>query len=52
MRFRGREMALQNIGFELLKRVEEALTGIGAVEQAPLSEGRQLVMLLSPSKTK
>ena len=52
MRFRGREMAHQNIGFELLKRVEEDLTGIGAVEQAPLSEGRQLVMLLSPSKTK
>ena len=52
MRFRGREMAHQNIGFELLKRVEEDITGIGAVEQAPLSEGRQLVMLLSPSKTK
>ena len=52
MRFRGREMAHQNIGFELLKRVEEDLTGVGAVEQAPLSEGRQLVMLLSPSKTK
>ncbi|RCL41249.1 MAG: translation initiation factor IF-3 [Gammaproteobacteria bacterium] len=52
MRFRGREMAHQNIGFELLKRVEEDLIGVGAVEQAPLSEGRQLVMLLSPSKTK
>ena len=52
MRFRGREMAHQNIGLELLKRVEEDLTGVGAVEQAPLSEGRQLVMLLSPSKTK
>ena len=52
MRFRGREMAHQNIGFDLLKRVEEDLDGRGSVEQAPLSEGRQLVMLLSPAKTK
>ena len=52
MRFRGREMAHQNIGFDLLKRVEEDLHGRGSVEQAPLSEGRQLVMLLSPAKTK
>ena len=52
MRFRGREMAHQNIGFDLLKRVEEDLDGRGTVEQAPLSEGRQLVMLLSPAKTK
>ena len=36
----------------LLKRVEEDLNGLGAVEQEPLSEGRQLVMLLSPTKTK
>ena len=50
LRFRGREMAHQNIGFDLLKRVEEDLIGRGSVEQAPLSEGRQLVMLLSPSK--
>ena len=52
LRFRGREMAHQNIGFDLLKRVEEDLNGLGSVEQAPLSEGRQLVMLLSPSKSK
>ena len=45
-------MAHQNIGFDLLKRVEEDLNGRGSVEQAPLSEGRQLVMLLSPAKTK
>ena len=45
-------MAHQNIGFDLLKRVEEDLDGRGSVEQAPLSEGRQLVMLLSPAKTK
>ena len=51
-RFRGREMAHQNIGFDLLKRVEEDLDGRGSGEQAPLSEGRQLVMLLSPAKTK
>ena len=52
MRFRGREMAHKNIGFDLLKRVEEDLDGRCSVEQEPLSEGRQLVMLLSPSKTK
>ena len=52
MRFRGREMAHQNIGLDLLKRVEEDLNGLGSVEQAPLSEGRQLVMLLSPAKSK
>jgi len=45
-------MAHQNIGLDLLKRVEEDLNGLGSVEQAPLSEGRQLVMLLSPSKSK
>ena len=52
MRFRGREMAHKNIGFDLLKRVEEDLSTVGTVEQAPLSEGRQLVMLLSPNKKK
>ena len=52
MRFRGREMAHKNIGFDLLKRVEEDLSKVGTVEQAPLSEGRQLVMLLSPNKKK
>ena len=45
-------MAHQNIGFDIsFSRVEEDLIGRGSVEQAPLSEGRQLVMLLSPSKS-
>mgnify|MGYP001246420114 FL=1 len=52
MRFRGREMAHQNLGFELLKRIETDLTDQAVVEQEPLSEGRQLVMVMSPVKKK
>lgn len=50
LRFRGREMAHQNIGLELLKRVEEDLKDLSYVEQFPVLEGRQLVMLVSPNK--
>ena len=50
LRFRGREMAHQNIGMNLLKRVEEDLESIANVEQFPTLEGRQLVMMLAPSK--
>jgi len=50
LRFRGREMAHQNIGLKLLKRVEEDLEEIGSIEQFPTMEGRQLVMLMAPSK--
>lgn len=50
MRFRGRELAHKDIGFKLLKRVESDLSEIAGVEQEPISEGRQLVMLLSPLK--
>jgi len=50
LRFRGREMAHQNIGRKLLKRVEEDLEEIGSIEQFPTMEGRQLVMLMAPSK--
>ena len=52
MRFRGREMAHQNLGFELLKRIETDLSDQAVVEQEPLSEGRQLVMVMSPTKKK
>ena len=52
MRFRGREMAHKEIGLNLLKRVESDLNEIAGVEQEPVSEGRQLVMLLSPLKKK
>ena len=50
LRFRGREMAHQNIGLELLKRVEEDLRDLAIVEQNATLEGRQLVMMMVPSK--
>ena len=50
MRFRGRELAHKEIGLRLLKRVESDLSDIASVEQEPVSEGRQFVMLLSPNK--
>lgn len=50
LRFRGREMAHQELGMEMLKRVEDALQNIGVVEQMPKMEGRQMVMVLAPTK--
>ncbi len=50
LRFRGREMAHQQIGMELLKRVEADLAELGAVEQFPKMEGRQLTMVIAPKK--
>jgi translation initiation factor IF-3 len=50
LRFRGREMAHQDLGLELLKRVETDLADIGVVEQFPKMEGRQMVMMVSPKK--
>ena len=50
MRFRGRELAHKDIGLKLLKRVESDLVNIANVEQEPIAEGRQFVMLLSPNK--
>lgn len=50
LRFRGREMAHQEIGAELLKRVQTDLAEIGSVEQHPLMEGRQMVMVIAPRK--
>ena len=52
MRFRGREMAHQDIGMELLKRIETDLEDYGVVEQFPKMEGRQMSMVLSPKKKK
>jgi len=52
LRFRGREMAHQDIGFKLLKRVEADLEEYGAVEQRPKMEGRQMVMTIGPTKKK
>ena len=50
LRFRGREMAHQELGLELLKRVQADLAEIGSVEQFPQLEGRQMVMVLAPKK--
>jgi translation initiation factor IF-3 len=52
MRFRGREFAHQELGIELLKRVVADLEEISNVEQMPGMEGRQMVMLLGPKKSK
>ena len=52
LRFRGREMAHQELGMELLKRVEADLLEYGTVEQHPKMEGRQLMMVLAPKKKK
>ena len=51
LRFRGREMAHQELGKELLERVKADLTEYGAVEQFPKMEGRQMVMVLGPKQT-
>jgi len=50
LRFRGREMAHQQLGAQLLKRVQEDLAEVGAVEQFPKMEGRQMVMMVAPKK--
>ena len=52
LRFRGREMAHQELGMELLKRVEQDLIELGTVEQHPKLEGRQLMMVIAPKKRK
>ncbi len=50
IRFRGREMAHQELGMALLQRVEKDLEEYGTVEQRPKMEGRQMVMVLGPKK--
>ena len=50
LRFRGREMAHQQLGAQLLERVKEELAEIGTVEQFPKMEGRQMVMMIAPKK--
>ncbi|HNQ05416.1 MAG TPA: translation initiation factor IF-3 [Thiobacillaceae bacterium] len=52
LRFRGREMAHQELGMEQLKRVEADLTEYATVEQFPKMEGRQMVMVLAPKRKK
>ena len=48
LRFRGREMAHQELGFKLLDRVRDDVAPVAKVEQEPKFEGRQMVMVLSP----
>ena len=50
LRFRGREMVHQEMGVQLLKRVQQDLEDYGSVEQQPLMEGRQMVMVIAPRK--
>lgn len=50
LRFRGRELAHQEIGLKLLERIRDDLAEYGAVEQHPQREGRQMVMVLAPKK--
>jgi translation initiation factor IF-3 len=52
LRFRGREMAHQEFGIRLLERVKADLEALAVVEQFPKLEGRQLIMVLAPSKKK
>lgn len=50
LRFRGREMAHQELGAKLLERVKADLLEIGVVEQMPQMEGRQMIMVMTPKK--
>ena len=52
LRFRGREMAHQELGMQMLKRIEIDLDEIGAVEQFPKMEGRQFTMVIAPRSKK
>ena len=48
LRFRGREMAHQQLGMELLNRVAADVAEVGKVENMPKLEGRQMVMMIGP----
>jgi translation initiation factor IF-3 len=50
LRYRGREMVHQDLGVQLIERVKKDLEDYGSVEQTPLLEGRQMVMILGPKK--
>lgn len=52
LRFRGREMAHQQLGMEMMKRVEADLMELAQVEQYPKMEGRQMIMVLAPRSKK
>ncbi len=50
IRFRGREMAHQERGVQLLQRIEADLADVATVEQRPKMEGRQMIMVVAPKK--
>ncbi|MBR9827843.1 MAG: translation initiation factor IF-3 [Oceanospirillales bacterium] len=50
LRFRGREMAHQELGMQLMQRIEKDLVELGTVEQRPKMEGRQMIMVIAPKK--
>ena len=52
LRFRGREMAHQDLGLKLLERVAEDLKELSSVERRPKKEGRQMIMVLAPNSKK
>ena len=52
LRFRGREMAHQEFGMRQLERIKADVEAIGQVEQMPKMEGRQMIMIVAPSKKK
>lgn len=52
LRFRGREMAHQEFGIQLLERIKGDLESLAQVESFPKLEGRQMVMVLAPKKKK
>lgn len=52
LRFRGREIAHQDLGMQVLKRIEADLGEIGVVEQHPKMEGKMMTMLIGPKKKK
>ncbi|MCR9113853.1 MAG: translation initiation factor IF-3 [Rhodobacteraceae bacterium] len=49
LRFRGREMAHQDLGRDLLERVAEDVKEIGKIENMPKMEGRQMIMIIGPA---
>jgi len=52
LRFRGREMAHQELGRELLERVATDIVGFGKIENIPKMEGRQMTMMIGPNSSK
>ena len=50
LRYKGRELAHQELGFQLIDRIKSDLEGLAQIEQAPKLEGRQAVMVMAPKK--